>query len=114
MCYDQLQVKLSCHCHTLHVHLHCLLGNTGGAGGGVARLEGIGRSSRSLKAEFLRLGMRLAEVSVLGFLLIGSLPGASVEAVTTLLFTDDRMILSSPVELLLDVRDRPVGVRLGG
>ena len=62
----------------------------------------------------MRLGIRLADVSVLGFLLMESLLGASVEAATTLLFTDDRMILSSPVELLLDVRDNPVGVRLGG
>jgi len=94
--------------------LHCLLGNTGGAAGGVARLEGIGRSSRSLNEEFLRLGIRLAEVSVLGFLLIESFLGASVDAATALLFTDDRTIPSSTVELLLDVRDNPVGVRLGG
>jgi hypothetical protein len=96
-------------------NLHCLRGKTGGAGGGVARLLGTGRSSRSLKVELLRLGTRLTVdarlnelLSVLVFLPIDSFLGVA----DLNKFMAALPLSSAPVELLLDVRDKPLGGRL--
>lgn len=93
--------------------LHSLRGKTGGAGGGAVRLLGTEKSSRSLNVELLRLGTcrivdaRFKELlSVLGFLPTDSFLGAADLNKFMAVFP-----LSS-AELLLDVRDKPLGGRL--
>lgn len=113
-----LQLKLVSFTNVITLYkknLHCLRGKTGGAGGGVARLLGTGRASQSLKVELLRLGTRrtvdarLNELlSVFAFLPIDNFLGVADLNKFIAAFPPS----SAPVELLLDVRDKPLGGRL--